>query len=176
MIESKTTLSQEKAFEEVRGRILREKGKIAAENPPNSLRVEHGSLWTLSPRNMAKKMKIEFVPETGGTRVVLRSSAPTWEKAANAISVIIFVVVLGVAWSIFSGWEAELSAARGSLSGWFLELFGVTEFQEALALIGTAKMFLLALVGVVAILGVVQLYQYSRTDAFAEELIYLLPR
>ncbi|MFQ5951778.1 MAG: hypothetical protein ACE5KH_06825 [Candidatus Geothermarchaeales archaeon] len=165
MIEKKTSLGQEQAYAEIRALLQREEGKIVAEDPPRSIEVEHGSFWDFSPRDMSKRLKLDFWgTNDGGTRIEIRSSVPIWDKVSF---VVVLIVLLGVG---TLGW-----VARETLPGWLVELSDVTSYAEVLTYIETAKTILGVLTVTVLVIVIFQLYQYSRREAFGGELATLVP-
>lgn len=155
MIERIVKLAPEKAFEELKNFLLRNKCKITAEEHSKSITVEQGSLWGVSPKGVKKIISFHFLPKDSETRIVSISS-------------------LTSDWIILSISSYVLAGIFIPLFWWFAIYLESSGFYEPLEinLFKILSMFL----AIVTIVGIIfDVYIYARKNSFAEETLRLLP-
>jgi len=156
MIERVVELSPEKAFEELRSLLLKNKCKITAEEQTKSITVEQGSLWGVSPKGTKKTISFHLIPKDSETRIVSISS-------------------LTSDWIILSAVAYVLLGMMSVLFWWFAtSLESSTLFEFSVAVSYFKILSILGAIGVIVQL-LFDVYIYAKIDSFAEETLRLLP-
>jgi len=175
MLERVTVLAPNKAYEELRRILLREKCKIIEEDAPKKIVVEQGSWLDCSPGTYKKKISFYFVPYNSGTRIVSNTSRPPEKIAETIIGIIICTLIIGFLWWLILDVKAYIEEARSSIGGWLLELLGYTGFRQALVLINILEFLVFILVGIVVFGIISEVYCYAKREVVAEKFLSLLP-
>jgi hypothetical protein len=175
LFERVVSLEAQKAYEELRAALLRNRCKIVAEEPLKSVTVEQGSLWGVSPKGAKKKITFRLFPHDSKTRIVSVSSLTSGWVGAS-----IFSYVLGIVLASIFGWiamdlEASITAQRRSFWGWLAEALGYTGFREALRIANLLKITSIVLFVMVITFIVIGVFIYVKRDSFSEEILRLLP-
>lgn len=161
MFERVVSLDVHKAYEELKGYLLKNNCKIIGEEPSKSITVEQGSFWGFSPRGVKKRISFYLQPYDSKTRIVSISSLSSEVIILNVfgwIMLIIFAFIFG-----------ELEATFKALSPI------PTVREEALALAGLCRVMMIVSVILVIFDIVYFTYIYARLDQFSEETLRLLP-
>ena len=175
MFERTVSSNSEKAYEELRKVLLRNKCKIVAEENPNFISVEQGSFWGVTPTGVKKKISFHFFPQESGTRILSNSSlAPDWVYSCVVSYVLLGVFALIFWWGIVD-LEASIIAQRWSLWGGLAEFLGYTGFQQAWNVVNLLKIMVISLAVVIVIGVVADIYIYTRKDSFSETLLKFIP-
>lgn len=175
MFERIASLDVEKAYEELKNLLLKNKCKIIAEEHLKNITAEQGSLWGISPKGVKKKISFSLLPHNSGTRIVSISSLTSDWINISILGYVFAGIFASVSWWSATDLEASIMAERWSFWGRLAEAFGYTGFREALALVSLLKILSVFLVIVLIVSIIIDIYIYAGKDSFAEETLKLLP-
>jgi hypothetical protein len=157
MIERITSLTPEKAYEELKNLLFRNNCRIVFEEYPKRIEVEQGSLLSITPRGVKKRISFTLLPHNSGARIVAISSfTRDWESYSILSYMLCIIIAFLLGWMSI---ELEVLAERG--------IFAVFYWYCRIASI------LLLIIVVVGI--IIDLYLYARRNSFSEEVLRLIP-
>ena len=164
-------LEIENAYVKLKAHLLKERGRIVAEEPPTSICFEHGSIWGITPRTAKKRISYNFFSQDSETRIVASTSlSPDW-KNLGIVGCVFAVLVAIICWWISVDLKAVLVTHGTSVWSWIVTLNGYIDFQIAHVLINLTQAFAVFLIIVTVLEAVVLLYACSGKDSFAEDTL-----
>jgi len=157
MIERITSLTPEKAYEELKNLLFRSNCRIVFEEHSKRIEAEQGSLLSITPRGVKKKISFTLLPHNSGTRIVAISSFTRDWKSYSILGFMLCIII-----AFLLGWmsmELEALAKRGI----FVVFYWYCKIASTLLLI-------ILVVGII-----IDAYAYARRDSFSEEVLRLIP-
>lgn len=160
MLEKRTSLLPNEAFEELKKIVLKEKCKIIEMHPSKTLVVEQGSWFEFSPKTFRKIIRFDLIPEGTGTRIVSETS---WTIGSFA-SAILTPTLLAILWGL-TQWEASIMRSQATTCSTNI-LAGSANMLELLG-------FLCIVLTIASIIH--HIYCYSKRETVAKRFLSLLP-
>lgn len=156
---------------ELKARLLKENGKIVAEEPPASISFEQGSVWGATPRTAKKRVIYRLSSHDSETRTVASTSLASDWKNLSIVGCILAVLVASLCWWISIDLKTLLITHNASVWSWIATVNGYTDFQIAQVLIGLSEGLAVFLVIIVVLEALVVMYVRSKVDSFAKDTL-----
>jgi hypothetical protein len=170
MIERLVSSNAERVYEELKRLLLANECKIVSEDPPRSITVEHESIWAWSTRDIKKKVKFVLIPQDSKTKIVAFTSL-----APSYIALITIFFTLLIIFLFIGALELIYAEAWLRSWSWLINLFfGNAIIQSMQKYLNILKAFFIALLVVLVMAAVSEIYTYTRRETFAEEIIRAL--
>ena len=171
MKEKIVRLEIENAYAKLKAHLLKEKGRVIAEEPPASICFEQGSIWGMTPRTAKKRMSYNFSSRDSETRIVASTSlSPDW-KELGIVGCVFAVLVAAICWWISVDLTSVLSTHSTSVWSWIVAVNGYIDFQIAPVFIRLTQGLAVFLVIITLLEVAVLLYVWSGKDSFAEDTL-----
>lgn len=171
VVEKVVGLEIEQAYTELKALLLKEGGKIVAEESPVHISVKQGSLWGIFPRSAKKVVRCRLFPQGSGTRIACSSSlASDWKNLAIIGSVLSAILAL-LCWWISVDLAAYTITQKPSYWSWIATVNGYSNFQVAQAFVDLTRMFAVFLAFIIVLEVAIAVYAHFRINEFAEEIL-----
>jgi len=165
----------EKAYEELKNLLLKNRCRIIAEEKPKRIAVEQGSLWRASPKEVKKEISFYLIPNDSKTRIVSTSSlTPDW-IGVSILGYVLAIILALIFWLLAMDLEAYITRGAGVLWSWLLTAYGHSGSPPPLLMVSFFEV--LSAVGVIVLvyLIIADIYISIRKDSFAERVLRQLP-
>jgi len=171
MLERFVDLEIERAYSELRNRLLEKSCRIVSEEPPKHISVEQGSLRGVSPKSAKKVIVYQFHPQESGTRINSCSSISSDWANLTLWGNIAAGVVAAVFWWIASDiWVLATDGTYGYWT-WLAGAFGYPNVQYTFFMMNVTKALSIVLF-VTIVLEILDVFiVHRKIDAFAKETL-----
>jgi hypothetical protein len=175
LVERTVGLEVEKAYEELKVRLLEKNCKITADEAPTLISVRQGSLWGITPVTAKKKLHYRLIAaESVGTRITCSSSLePDW-KNLTIIGCVLSVAVIALCLWMTADLDALVSTQQQGFWGWIVTVSGYVDVPTAQFFAGLMRMLAVFLAFILAAEGAIVAYVYFKINKFAEETLNML--
>jgi len=164
----------EKAYEELKSRLLKRGCRIITEESPERISVKQGSIWGISSTSAKKVLTCSLSPVASGTRISCSSSLASDWKNLTIIGSVLSVLIAGLCWWMAIDLEAFTVTQTPSYWSWLTTVGGYANFQLVQAFAGLARVLAVFLVIMMVLEVVIVVYVRSRINEFARETLNLL--
>jgi hypothetical protein len=175
LVERTVSLEIEKAYAELKGRLLEKNCKIIAEEAPVLISVRQGSLWGISPATAKKNVHYRLAAaESGGTRITCSSSLASDWKNLTIIGCVLSVVVIALCLWMAADLDALVTTQQQGYWSWIATVNGYVDVQTAQMFAGLTRMLAVFLAFILAAEAAIVVYVQFKINTFAEETINAL--
>lgn len=171
MAETVVGLEASEAYTQLKALLTQKGCRVVAEEKPQRLVAEQGSLWGATPRTAKKTIRFQFSTVDSGTRVTVRS-----QMSSDYVKFTLFGFVFALALTLVCGWlSLDLAAFANSQNHSFWNwIVKQTDVEGALLLSDLTRAFTIILGAVLALEGFLVAFIHARLSCFAEELLHAL--
>jgi hypothetical protein len=174
LVERTVGLDVEKAYAELKARLLEKDCKIIAEEAPVLISVRQGSLWGISPLTAKKNVNYRLAAVASGTRITCSSSLASDWKNLTVIGCALAVVVAGLCLWISIDLDALVTTQQESTWSWIATVNGYLDVQTAQMFAGLTRMLTVFLAIILAAEVAIVVYVHFRINTFAEGTLNML--
>jgi len=174
LVERTVGLDVEKAYAELKARLLEKDCKIIAEEAPVLISVRQGSLWGISPLTAKKNVNYRLAAVASGTRITCSSSLASDWKNLTVIGCALAVVVAGLCLWISIDLDALVITQQQSTWSWIATVNGYLDVQTAQMFAGLTRMLTVFLAIILAAEVAIVVYVHFRIKTFAEGTLNML--
>ena len=169
MFERTVGLDVAEAYAELKTLLLRKGCRVVAEEAPNRLLVEQGSVWGVSPKTAKKEIDCRLSSLDSGTRITVSSSLASGWKNLTIIGSALSVVVASLCWWIAIDLDMFVITHKPSYWSWLAVVDGSLSLQIAQVLSGLTRAFAFFLIITLALEIMVAVYVKHKVNEFAAQ-------
>ena len=175
MIERTVGLDAEKAYVELKARLLEKNCKITAEEAPTLISVRQGSLWGITPATAKKNVDYRLAAADSGTRITCSSSLASDWKNLTIIGCVLSVAVIALCLWMAADLDALVTTQQQGFWSWIATVDGYVDVQTAEMFAGLTRMLAVFLAFILAAEAAIVVYVQTKINTFAEETLNTLP-
>lgn len=165
------SLDIEKAYTELKTKLLRKNCKITAEKTPVHISVMQGSLWGISPVTAKKNVNCHLATAESGTRITCYSSMASDWKNLTIIGCVLSVFIIALCLWMTTDLDAFVATQQQSYWSWIATVDSYVDIQTAHIIADLTRMLAFLLTIILAAEAAVVVYVHFKISTFAEETL-----
>ena len=174
MFERTIALEPEEAYASLKTLLLSKGCRVIADEAPNYLSVNQGSIWGVSPKTAKKMISYRFSSLDSGTRLTVTSKLASDWKNITLVGSAFSIVLAFLCWWIASDMDILMTTRKPGYWSWIAMTDGYANLQVAQAVAVLTRALAVFLAVVVAIEIIIFVYVNSKIDEVAKEYLNAL--